>query len=272
MARRIPVPLARHVGRPAVTLGLALVGCLAGGAHAAEAPAGAVRIAVLRVGGPPPDVGSAVASWAQELRLRTSVDVVAAAPVVRPDEPALFLYPLLYWAGDRAVPPLTDVAVVQLRHHLSTGGTLIIDNTGRAEASQAFDQSVRRELLRVFPQSLQRVPANHVLFRSFYRLDRAVGRRADTHDAEGVRVGDHYAVVYTRNDLAGALQRLPLGGFALPVVPGGEAQREQALRLAINMVVYALCLDYKDDHTHVLHLLRHRRSTRAPGVPVTDAP
>ena len=269
-------PRPRHtdfrIWRWAWLVGLLSAGAWPGGARAAEPLSGGVHIAVLRVGSAGPDVASAVASWAQELRLRTSIEVVAAAPSVRPDEPALFAYPLLYWAGDRAAPALTDLAVVQLRHHLATGGSLIIDNTGRAEASQAFDQSVRRELLRVFPQSLQRVPANHVLFRSFYRLDRAVGRRADTHDAEGVRVGDHYAVIYTRNDLAGALLRLPLGGFALPVVPGGEAQREHAMRFAINTVVYALCLDYKDDHTHVMHLLRHRRSTRAPVTPVTNAP
>ena len=45
-------------------------------------------------------------------------------------------------------------------------------------------------------------------------------------------------------------------------VPGGEPQREQAYRLGINLVMYALCLDYKDDHTHVMRLLKRRRGSR----------
>ena len=222
-------------------------------------PSAAVQLAVLRVPGAS-DVSSAMDTWAQEVRLRTSVAITSTAASVRPEDPALFSYPLLYWGGEKAPPPLSDAAVAALRQHLSTGGTLIIDNTGRAETSAAFDAAIRKELLRVFPQALQKLPPGHVLFRSFYRLDRAVGRRADSHDLEGLRVGNHLAVLYTRNDLAGALTRQSLGGFALAVVPGGETQREHALRLAINLVMYALCLDYKDDHSHVMYLLRHKRS------------
>ena len=225
----------------------------------AAPPTAAVQIAVLRVPGTG-DSTSAMDTWSQEVRLRTSVAITSVAVSVRPEDPALFSYPLLYWGGDKLPAPLSDPAVAALRQHLSTGGTLVIDNTGRAEASAAFDAAVRRELHRIFPQALQKLPPGHVLFRSFYRLDRAVGRRADSHDLEGLRVGNHLAVLYTRNDLAGALARHSMGGFALAVVPGGETQREQALRLAVNVVMYALCLDYKDDHSHVMYLLRHKRS------------
>ena len=231
--------------------------------HAAELPSSALRMAWLRLPGGA-DHSSELASWAQEIRVRTSIDILPSAVGVRPEDPAIFHYPLLYWGGDRAVARLSDQAIVHLRQHLSTGGTLIIDNTGRTEPSHAFDQSMRRELERISPQAIQRIPSSHVLLRSFYRLERPVGRRADAHDLEGVRVGSHMAVIYTRNDLAGALARAPVGGYALAVVPGGETQREQAFRLAVNLVMYALCLDYKDDHTHVMHLLRYRRGSRVP--------
>lgn len=242
---------------------------------AAEPPTTAVRIAALKVGPGTPEVTSALTSWAQEVRLRTSIDVAATPAAVRPEDHAIFAYPLLYWSGDRAVPPLSELAIQHLRQHLSTGGMLIIDNGGRSEPSAAFDTSVRRELARIFPQALQKVPASHVIFRSFYRLERPVGRRADSHDLEGLRVGAHFAVLYSRNDMGGALARLPLGGYALAVVPGGELQREQATRLAINLVMYALCLDYKDDHSHVMHLLRQRRGlkgTTQPPRPAQDPP
>jgi len=216
------------------------------------------------------DPSTSLVSWAQELRSRTSIDVAANPIGVKPEDSQLFYYPFLYLAGDRALPKWSDQAIAQLRQHLLTGGTLLIDNTGRTEASQAFDESIRRELARIFPQPLQRVPPSHVLFRAFYRIDHPVGRRASSNDLEGIRLGNHYAVLYTRNDFAGALARLPVGGYALTVVPGGEVQREQAFRLAVNFVMYALCLDYKDDHSHVMHLLRHRRGARPP-PPAADA-
>lgn len=250
-------------GLAAVCLGLAIApaSALAQPAGQGHAVGGGVRLAWLRVGSGP-DPTSSLVAWAQELRLRTSVEMAAEPIGVRPEDPAMFQYPLLYWSGDRVPARLSDGAVLNLRQHLSTGGMLIIDNAGRTEASAAFDAFVRKELARIIPQSLQRVPPAHVLFRSFYRLAHPVGRRADSHDIEGVRVGNHFAVLYTRDDLGGALARLPLGGYALTVVPGGEMQREQAFRLAVNVVLYALCLDYKDDHTHVMHLLRYRRGSR----------
>lgn len=232
-------------------------------AQAFEMPGSAVRLAWLKLPGGAEPVSS-LAAWAQEIRLRTSIDIGVQAVGVRPEDPALFSYPLLYWGGDKAPSRLSDQAVAALRQHLSTGGLLVVDNTGRTEASAAFDQGVRHELARLFPQPLQRVAPNHVIFRSFYRLERAFGRRADAHDLEGIRVGEQFAVLYSRNDLGGALARDPVGGYALAVVPGGETQREQAFRLAVNLVMYALCLDYKDDHTHVMHLLRTRRGSRQP--------
>ncbi len=237
----------------------------------AEVPTTAVRLAWLKLPGTA-DSSSALVSWAQEVRLRTSIDVAAQPVGVRPEDPAIFHYPLLYWSGDKAPPKLSDQAILNLRMHLSTGGTLLVDNTGRTEASAAFDTAVRKELQRLFPQPLQRVAPNHVVFRSFYRLEHPLGRRAESHELEGLRVGTHFAVLYTRNDLGGALQRLALGGYALAVVPGGETQREQAFRLAVNLVMYALCLDYKDDHTHVMHLLRYRRGARVPLPPATPPP
>ena len=236
---------------------------LATSGYAVELPGSAVRLAWLKVPGAV-DPTSSLTAWAQEIRLRTSIDIAAQPVGVRPEDPALFSYPLLDWGGDKTPAHLSDQAVAALRQHLSTGGLLIVDNTGRTEASQAFDQGVRHELSRLFPQPLQRVAPTHVLYRSFYRLERPVGRRADAHELEGIRVGNQFAVLYGRNDLAGALARQAVGGYALAVVPGGETQREQAFRLAVNVVMYALCLDYKDDHTHVMHLLRTRRGAKTP--------
>ena len=39
-------------------------------------------------------------------------------------------------------------------------------------------------------------------------------------------------------------------------------QREEAFRLGINLVMYALCLDYKTEQAHIDYILRTRRLPR----------
>ena len=43
-----------------------------------------------------------------------------------------------------------------------------------------------------------------------------------------------------------------------PCTPGGEAQRETAIRIGVNVAMYALCTDYKDDAVHLPFILRRR--------------
>jgi hypothetical protein len=47
------------------------------------------------------------------------------------------------------------------------------------------------------------------------------------------------------------------GGRALyPCTPGGEQQREQAIRFGVNLVMYALTGNYKNDQVHASALLK----------------
>ena len=43
------------------------------------------------------------------------------------------------------------------------------------------------------------------------------------------------------------------------MTPGGERQREMAFRLGINLMMYAMCLDYKEDQVHIPFILKKRR-------------
>jgi hypothetical protein len=42
------------------------------------------------------------------------------------------------------------------------------------------------------------------------------------------------------------------------VTPGGDVQREHAVRLAVNIAMYVLCSNYKDDQVHAPFLMRRR--------------
>jgi hypothetical protein len=97
------------------------------------------------------------------------------------------------------------------------------------------------------------------LYRAFFLIRHPVGRLAQLDWLEGVTVGDVTPLVYSRNDLSGALERGPDGRDAMPVIPGGETQRRDAVKLGVNLVLYALTSNYKQDITHVRQLTEEGR-------------
>ena len=122
---------------------------------------------------------------------------------------------------------------------------------------------MRRLLAQVLPGELPaRIPDEHVLWKSFYVLHGAPGRILAAPYIEGVERDRRLAVVYTQNDLGGALARDGFGRWEHEVIPGGDDQREEAFRLGVNLVMYALCLDYKTEQAHIDYILRTRRQNR----------
>ena len=199
-----------------------------------------------------------------EIDKRTSIDVKLDPVEVKLAQPELFRYPFLYLAGDRAFPPFPDEEVVRLRRHLQAGGFLVIDGA-EGKPGGGFDQSVRALAARVFPKEpLERLEADHVLYKSFYLLKSPVGRVAAVPWLEAVTHDGRAALVYSQNDLAGAWARDEFGQWVHEVYPGGDAQREMAFRLGINLAMYANCLDYKTDQVHVPFILRRRRWNAEP--------
>ena len=122
----------------------------------------------------------------------------------------------------------------------------------------AFGRSVRRELARVVPESPPvRLPPSHVVFKTFYLVERPVGRLLGPPHVDAVVRGRNAQVLFLAHDLLGALSHAG-GGFTLPVEPGGSEQRERAIRFAVNIAMYVLCSDYKDDVVHAPFLLQRR--------------
>lgn len=196
---------------------------------------------------------------AWEVRKRTSIATGLETAGVPPEDESLYAYPFLVWQGDRAFPPLSDTAVNNLRQYVRAGGTLLVDVSDGVPGG-GFDASVRREFKRIFPDvTLGRVPLDHTLYKSFYLLDRHGGRVSARPYLEGLRVEDRLAVVIAFNDLAGAMARDEFGEWEYDVGPGGDTTREMSFRLGVNLVMYALCLDYKEDQVHIPFILKRRR-------------
>jgi hypothetical protein len=68
---------------------------------------------------------------------------------------------------------------------------------------------------------------------------------------EGITLGNATPVIYCQNNLGGAWERDQLGKWTNTCTPGGEEQRRDAFHLGINVVVYAMTENYKEDLIHV---------------------
>ena len=194
-----------------------------------------------------------------ETTQRTSIEVKLEVMAMQADAENLFRYPFLYWTGAGGFPELSEEQVKRLRRYVRYGGTILVDNSD-AEPSGAFDLSIRRAFERILPeQSFVRLDPKHVVYKSFYLVDQQAGRTLRVPYLENIEIDNRAAVIYSQNDMAGAWSRDPFGRWEFQVTPGGQRQREMAFRLGINIIMYALCLDYKADLVHTPFILKRRR-------------
>jgi Domain of unknown function (DUF4159) len=204
---------------------------------------------------------SAPGRWSWELIQRTSAPARSNASHVRADSPEISHDPFLYWSGTLSIAPLTAAEIAGLRRFFSLGGVLLVDDAapGNAGEPSAFGASARREIARVLPDATPiSLGTDHVVFRSFYLLSRAEGRVQGAKALDAIVRGGAAQVLFSSNDLGGALARSATGVWEEPVTPGGDAQRERAIRLAVNIAMYVLCSNYKDDQVHAPFLMRRR--------------
>ena len=217
-------------------------------------------------GGGRSDLGprpAALRRLAWEIEKRTSVTVERDPVIVTPTSETLHETPFLYLAGEREIELPSGAGIEALRRFLTFGGFLLIDSA-EGSTDGAFDGSVRKLVSAIFPpvgaaKGLEVVPNDHVVYKSFYLLERPVGRLAIAPAMEGVFRDGRIVAAYVANDLGGAWTRDDFGNYDFPCEPGGERQRELAFRMGVNLLMYALCLDYKADQVHVPFIMKRRR-------------
>jgi hypothetical protein len=226
-----------------------------------------LRLAYIQTGNQAVDAESraGLVGLIDTLNRRTAVETAEPLAVdVERDE--LIFFPLLYWpvTAEQASP--SPRAAERINRYLETGGTILFDTRDAGEetpgpfGSAAGSQAHLRQLVAgVKIPPLVPVPPDHVLTKSFYLLHEFPGRwnagQVWVEPTED-RVNDGVAgVIVGGNDWAGAWAVDNQGRPAYAVVPGGEPQREMALRFGINLVMYVLTGNYKTDQVHVPAIL-----------------
>lgn len=212
----------------------------------------------------------------RQLLNRTAVDPGEPVGVdVAIDEIAF--YPILYWPVLANARPLADAVLSKIDAYMKQGGLIIFDTRDYSQGMPTgFDvqggrgdgTALQRMLGRLDVPRLEPVPETHVLTKSFYLMRTFPGRwdggqmwveaEAPENSAQGKRARRADGVsslIVTPNDLAAAWATDSNGRPLYPVVPGGEAQRELAYRVGINIVMYALTGNYKADQVHIPALL-----------------
>jgi hypothetical protein len=208
------------------------------------------------------------------LASRTSAEL--AEPVaLDPARDDLAFYPLIYWPIVAGAPQPKPEARTRIAAYMKNGGTLVFDTRDALTARPGGPPTAESLWLRVFlagvdVPELEPVPRDHVLTKTFYLLDRIVGRTAvgqtwiealpppDPNDRvqRPARAGDSVSpIIIASDDLAAAWAADAEGRPLYPLIPGGARQRELALRSGINLVMYTLTGNYKADQVHAKDIL-----------------
>jgi hypothetical protein len=259
--------------RPARLAGIVLLAALAlpSAARADDAfvvrATSELRLAYVRTGDDAVDAESraGLAGLSDTLNRRTAVETADPLAVdIEADE--LIFFPLLYWPVTADQTPPSPSAVERINRYIETGGTILFDTRDSDEETPGpfggaaiSAQRLRRLTAGIKMPPLVPIPPDHVLTKSFYLMHEFPGRwnvgtlwvePVEDHVNDGVS-----SVIVGANDWAGAWAVDKDGQPLYAAVPGGEAQREMALRFGINLVMYVLTGNYKSDQVHVPAIL-----------------
>jgi hypothetical protein len=249
------------------TAGLALPGlCLGATPALTIGPSSLVGIGQLKHGGNWDPRPESIRRLLWEIRKRTSIEVSRDATSIALESDDIFSYPFLVLTGEGPMPEWSERAVQNITRHLRFGGFLYVD---APSPEDPFAISAKREIEKLRKAltgtqdlqqpSFQKIKQEHVLFKSFFLLKHVVGRQTLDAGVYGLELDKRLVLAMTQNDVLGAYERDRLGGWVYSCEPGGERQREMAIRFGVNLIMYATCLDYKSDQVHIPFILKKRR-------------
>jgi hypothetical protein len=233
------------------------------------------RLAFVMTGDPEVDAMSraGLKGLTRVLKERTAVEPAEPMAVdIEADEIAFF--PLLYWPVTANQSQLSAKALDKVDTFMRNGGTILFDTRDQDTAlpiatggTQTGSLILRRMLSGLDIPPLQPLSQAHVMSKSFYLLNEYPGRWASGRVwVEAQQTGEDGAAATTASDgvspiivggadWAAAWAEDDVGRPLAAVVPGGERQREMAMRFGVNLVMYTLTGNYKTDQVHVPHIL-----------------
>ncbi len=175
---------------------------------------------------------SSLPNLLQAIGARTTLPVTAREKVVTLADADLWQLPYLYMTGHGNVH-WSDSELAILRRYLQQGGFL------HADDNYGMDESIRRELARLFPDRLLvEVPLDHPIYHSIYQFPQGIPKIHE-HDGKpaqgfGLFLEGRLVVYYSyQSDLGD-------GWEDFEVHRDPPEKHEAALRMGVNLFVYAV--------------------------------
>ncbi len=164
---------------------------------------------------------------------RLGISAAREEMVREPSDPSILGFPFLYMTGHGNVRCSED-DLSNLRAYLEQGGFLWADDC------YGMDESFRREIRRVFPDSqMEKLPADHPIFHCYYDLPQGLPA-VHEHDPDkgpealAIHHEGRVAVLYTyQSDIGDGLEDPDVHNDPAPI-------REAAMKMALNIVWYAM--------------------------------
>lgn len=176
---------------------------------------------------------SSLPNLIQAIRERTTLTVEPQEVRLTLLDERLWDHPFLHLTGHGRIR-WSDLEVTRLRAYLEQGGFL------HADDNYGLDEHFRREIAKVLPgQALVDVPLDHPIYRILYPMPQGVPKIHE-HDGAparglGIFLGERLVVFYSyESDLGNGWE--DVGTYA----DDPPALHEQALRMGVNLFVYAV--------------------------------
>ncbi len=167
-----------------------------------------------------------------ELRLRSDLDIALEPAAVSPNDDGIFLYPITYVTGHGRIH-FNEEDVSNLMAYFERGGFMWVDD------NYGLDPYFRAEIAKVLPGSpLVELPFDHDIYHSFYDFPEGLPKIHE-HDGGpphgyGIYLDGRMVVFYSFNTDIGD------GMEDREVHNDPPEKHEAALRMGVNVVVYAL--------------------------------
>ncbi|MFH1259690.1 MAG: DUF4159 domain-containing protein [Elusimicrobiota bacterium] len=188
------------------------------------------------------------------LTATTSIKIIPQRKTITLTDPKLFSSPLVWWVGDSGFSAFSSEELECLSRWITNGGLFVIDDLS-GEPGSPFFKAVKNQLAQAAPEGRwEIIPADYAVFRSFYLMSQAGGRRIISRNLEGFYLDGQLLAIYSANDLLGVWERTPLGEYVYDCLPGGDTQRLEAKKLTLNLIIFSLTDTYKSDVIHKSYL------------------
>jgi len=175
---------------------------------------------------------SSLPNLLREIATRTGIQAPDRADEVAITDPDLSDHPYLYATGHGNMS-FSRAELTKLRAYLEDGGFFHVDD------NYGLDESFRREVRRLFPDhELTEVPFDHPIYHLFYDFPGGLPK-VHEHDGKpaqgfGIFLDGRLALFYSyQSDLGDGWEDQSVHGDP-------EEIREQALRMGVNLFLYAL--------------------------------